>query len=393
MSFALYTPHMQHAIALAMQSRWQTAPNPPVGAVLVREGNIVAEGWHRQAGLAHAEIEAINQAKERHIPLDQCTLVVTLEPCNHQGKTPPCTAAIIEARIPKVVIGIPDTNPEAGGGAQTLTEAGIEVIMGVEEQACRDLIDNFTIWQTTPYPYTVIKLASTLDGRIATRTGNSQWISSQESREEVHRLRRHMDAVIIGAKTFFDDNPQLTCRLPNITVSPDEQPLAVVVTSRLPEAGANYHLLSERPHQAMFWTTVAAAASPKAEALRKVGATVIGLPVLAGHQRGLSRHGAKLDVQDGMRLLREEFHCHHVLCEGGGKLALTLIKSNLAHEFHLHMSPKIIADNDAVPLFDGLSPDTVDEALQLRFTSIRKNSCDLIATLKFTNTHKENENI
>lgn len=391
MNFAHYAPHMQHAIALATQSRWQTAPNPPVGAVVVHNDIIVAEGWHHKAGQPHAEIEAINQARERQIPLAECTLVVTLEPCNHQGQTPPCTTAILEAQIPKVVIGTADINPEAGGGAERLMKAGVDVVMGVEEQACRDLIDNFVIWQTSPYPYTLIKLACTLDGRIATRTGNSQWISGPESRQEVHALRRDMDAIVIGAKTFFDDNPRLTCRLPDTNISPEEQPLAVIVSSRLPEAGANYHLLVERPHQTMFWTTVAAAASPKAEALRKLGVTITGLPSLNAFERGVDRHWAKLDLNDGMKLLRQEWNCHHVLCEGGGKLALTLIKSNLAHELHLHISPKIIADNDATPLFDGLSPDTIDEAVQLRFATLKKNDCDIIATLKFTDSHKENK--
>ncbi len=393
MSSDLYASFMQHAIALAAKARWQTAPNPPVGAVVVHDGVIVAEGWHRAAGQAHAEVEAINQAKERQIPLMQCTLVVTLEPCNHQGKTPPCTAAILEAKIPRVVIGVADINPQATGGAKALADAGLEVIMGVEEQACRDLIDNFITWQTSELPYTLIKLACTLDGRIATRTGHSQWISCPESRQGVHCLRRHMDAVIIGAKTFYDDNPKLTCRLPNISVAPDQQPLAVIVSSRLPESNASYHLLSERPNQTMFWTTVAAAASPKAEALRKLGVTVVGLPATNTHGGRAGRHGAKLDLHDGMTLLRKEFNCHHVLCEGGGKLALSLLQDRLAHELHLHISPKIMADNDAIPLFDGLCPDTVDEALQLRFTHITRNECDILATLKFRDTPKEDQGL
>lgn len=393
MSFSPYAPHMQRAIALASQSRWQTAPNPPVGAVVVHEGTVVAEGWHHQAGHAHAEVEAINQAKERHVALEECTLVVTLEPCNHQGKTPPCTAAILEAKIPRVVIGTADINPQASGGAKALAEAGVEVIVGVEDQACRDLIDNFVTWQTSELPYTLIKLACTLDGRIATRTGHSQWISCPESRKEVHFLRRHMDAIIVGAKTFFDDNPRLTCRLPEASMAPDQQPLAVIVSSRLPEASGTYHLLTERPHQTMFWTTVAAAASPKAEALRKLGVTIIGLPASENYHGGASRHWAKLDLHNGMSLLRKEFHCHHVLCEGGGKLALSLLQNKLAHELHLHISPKIMADNDAVPLFDGLCPDTVDEALQLRFTQITHNDCDIHATLKFRDTHKEDQGL
>lgn len=390
MSHSPYTPHMLHAIRLAEQARWQTAPNPPVGAVIVHNGEIVAEGWHHGAGHPHAEIEAINQAKERHVPLIESTLVVTLEPCSHQGRTPPCVTTILEERIPRVVIGTLDINPEASGGAKALQEAGVDVITGVEEQACLDLIDNFIVWQTAELPYTLIKLACTLDGRIATRTGHSQWISSPESRKEVHFLRRHMDAILIGGKTFYEDNPRLTYRLDSADFEPRPQPLAVIVSSRLPEASTQYHLLNERPAETMFWTTVAAAASPKAEALRKLGVKVIGLPVLSPVRQGLGRNWARLDLHDGMKLLRQEFNCHHVLCEGGGKLALTLIKSSLAHELYLHISPKIIADNDAVPLFDGLCPDTIEEALQLRFTDVNCNNSDIIARLKFMPSHKEN---
>lgn len=382
MSHSPYSSFMLRAIELAKQSQWQTAPNPPVGAVLVRDGIIVAEGWHKKAGQPHAEREAIAQAQERHIPLHECTLVVTLEPCNHQGKTPPCSQAIIEAGIPRVVIGMNDPTAQAAGGCHALQGAGIEVIEGVEEQACRDLIDNFMVWQTTELPYTLIKLACTLDGRIATRSGHSQWISSPASREEVHYLRRDMDAVIVGGKTFYEDNPRLTCRLPNEATPQDKQPLAVIVSSRLPDANASFYLLQERPQQTIFWTTGAAAASPKAEALRKLGVTVIGLPVLAQAKKGIGNAWAKLNLQDGMTRLRQEFGCHHVLCEGGGKLALALIKEKLAHELHLHISPKIIADNEAIPLFDGLCPDTIEEALQLRFINVQYNNNDIITRLK-----------
>lgn len=374
-----YQSFMQEAIYLALKARWQTLPNPSVGALLVRNNEVVAQGWHKGAGKAHAEIEVINFAKENNIPLEECTLVCTLEPCHHEGKTPPCTKAILEAGIKKVVIGAMDPNSDAAGGAVFLKENGVEVITGVEEQDCLDLIDDFVTWQSTELPYTIIKLASTIDGRIATRTGNSKWVSSEESRQTVHVIRRHMHAVIVGGNTFYHDDPQLTCRL--FGVDPEHQPLAVVVTSRLPDANSQYHLIKERPESTVFWTTVASAASPKAEALRKIGVTVLGLTSTPGLARG-SGMRSQLDLKEGLLHLRKELNCMYVLCEGGGRLALAFLENSFAHELHLHLAPKILGDNEATPLFDGRSPDRIDEDLQLRIVDMQKNSEDLLVTLK-----------
>ena len=372
---------MLQAVALAGEARWQARPNPCVGAVLVKDGAVMAQGWHKGAGQPHAEIAALEDAAQKGVNPADCTLVVTLEPCRHHGKTPPCTDAILKSGVRHLVVGAPDPNPEASGGAELLRDRGLSVETGVALDECLDLIDDFITWQTTELPYAIIKLASTLDGRIATRTGNSKWITSPQTRSRVHQLRQHMDALIVGGNTFYLDNPSLTCRLDDETLCP-RQPLAVVVTSRLPEAGVSMQLIKDRAESTIFWTTVAAAASPKAEALRRRGIRVVGLPSYAkANTRG---HGmrAELSLAEGLVHLRKELDCHYVLCEGGGRLGLALLDSGLAREFHLHLAPKILGDNDATPLFDGRNPLLIEEALQLRIADAQLSGSDIMLSLR-----------
>lgn len=349
---------MRAALELAERGRWSTAPNPTVGAVLVQEGRIVAEGWHQVCGQAHAEVNCLRDAREKGVDVSRCTLYVTLEPCNHQGKTPPCTKAILEAGIPRVVVGMPDVNAQAAGGAEYLRSMGVSVEMGVLEAECRDLVSDFVIWQTTRRPYVILKMASTLDGRIATRAGRSQLISNRASHEEVMRLRENIGraggAVLVGGNTFLLDNPRLTAR----TESVQRQPLAAVMTSRLPAGDTSCHLLDERPGDCVFFSTAAQAASPSAAALRNRGARVYGVDCPAG------KHA--LDVEEVLTRLREDEHCLYVLCEGGGKLALSLLERGLVDEFHLHLAPIILGDADATPVFAGRTADSMEDALRMR---------------------------
>ncbi|MDR0338837.1 MAG: bifunctional diaminohydroxyphosphoribosylaminopyrimidine deaminase/5-amino-6-(5-phosphoribosylamino)uracil reductase RibD [Desulfovibrio sp.] len=386
MSTHPYNDLMLKAVALAGQARWKTFPNPTVGALLVKDGVVAASGMHKGAGLPHAEIEALEDARNKGVNPAECVMVVTLEPCRHHGRTPPCTDAIIAAGIRHVVIGVQDPNPDAAGGAEVLRAAGVQVEMGAAQEECLDLIDDFITWQASRLPYTLLKLAATMDGRIASRSGHSKWISSAETRNRAHYLRRHMQAIIVGGNTFYQDDPQLTCRI-SPEDDPDmdpcaEQPLAVVVTSRLPEAGQPLYLLKNRAASTIFWTTVAAAASPKAEALRRMGIRVLGLPSEAKtNTRGFGMR-AELDVTEGFMHLREELGCHYVLCEGGGRLGLSLLDKGLAREFHLHLAPKILGDNQAIPLFDGRTPLNVEQALQLRITDAAPSGSDIVITMR-----------
>ncbi|UTF50360.1 bifunctional diaminohydroxyphosphoribosylaminopyrimidine deaminase/5-amino-6-(5-phosphoribosylamino)uracil reductase RibD [Desulfomicrobium sp. ZS1] len=335
---------MDQAIRLAEQGRGRTAPNPCVGAVLVRDGEVVAEGWHTACGQPHAEVEALRDAQGKGVDPRGCTLYVTLEPCNHHGKTPPCTQAILKAGVPEVVVGCADPNPTvAGGGADFLRGRGVSVRMGVREQECRDVIADFLIWQTTARPYSILKLATTLDGKIATRDGQAAWISGEASRREVHRLRTWCQAVIVGGGTFRADNPTLTCRLPGYD---GPQPLAVIVSRSLPDPAQGSNLLSTRPDQTIFWTTVAQSRSIRATRLTDLGVTVWGLPFL-------KTPAETLDLDAGLQLLRKDRGCHYTLTEGGGHLAGSMKRQGLVDELRIFQAMKVLGDEEARSAFAG----------------------------------------
>lgn len=360
---------MDRAIALAERGRGQTAPNPCVGAVLARDGRVVARGWHTACGQPHAEIEALRDAKAKGVNPAACTLYVTLEPCNHHGKTPPCTEAILAAGIPSVVVGALDPNPVAQGGAEFLRQQGLAVRTGVRERSCQDLIADFRLWQTTDRPFCMVKLATTLDGRIATRNGHSAWISGPDSRREVHRLRAWCQAVIVGGSTFRADNPALTCRLDG---HDGPQPLAVIVTRTLPDSPQAFTLLRERPQQTIFWTTAAEARSHRATGLTELGATVWGLG---------ETHGG-LDLAEGLRLLRRDRGCLYAMAEGGGQLALSLQAQGLMDELRLFQAMKIVGDAQARPLFAGREITAMSEAWNLRLLEHRFFGPDLYLRLR-----------
>lgn len=377
-----FAPSMCAALALAERGRFATCPNPTVGAVLVYEGRIVAEGWHTAYGAPHAEVACLHDAVAKGVNPADCTLVVTLEPCHHHGKTPPCTEAIVAAGVRHVVVGLRDPNPEAGGGVEYLLSQGLNVECGVEESLCRDMIADFLVWQTTARPYVILKLAATMDGRIATRTGHSQWVSGEDSRAVTHALRAHMgrtgSAVLIGGGTLRTDNPRLIAR-PTTHMGEAQdipQPLACVLTSRLPTLHTDITLLRERPSQTIFLTTPAAAASPTAYALRERGVRVWeSIP---------QAHNA--DVRSSLIRLRAEGACPYVLCEGGAMLARSLLEARVVDEFHLHLAPKVLADNEARPLLDGCSPTRMDQALGLRIVGHSLCGDDIHITLRPAHT-------
>lgn len=360
---------MARAVALAERGRGATRPNPCVGAVLVRDEKIVAEGWHTACGKPHAEVETLADAARKGIDTSVCTLFVTLEPCNHHGRTPPCTRAILNAGIPRVVVGTRDPNAEVeGGGNDFLRQNGVEVECGILEQECRDLIADFLIRQTTDRPYVTLKLAFTLDGKIATRTGHSAWVSGPESREAVHRLRARMQAVLVGGETFRKDNPSLTCRLDNFS---GPQPLAVVVTSSLPDPLSECTLLSKRAEETIFWTTEEAAASDTARELRKLGCRVWGLAT--------TDEGLMLDA--GLTRLRRETGTLDLLCEGGGGLAMSLLSQGLVDELHMFLAMKVLGDAGGASCFSGRKILSMQDCISFRRTETRASGDDLFLRL------------
>lgn len=366
-----YAPFMAEAISLARKGRFATCPNPMVGAVLVDGDVAVARGYHTRVGAPHAEIECLADAKLKGIDPRGKTMVVTLEPCRHFGKTPPCVDALLDAGIGTLVYGARDPNKEAAGGADYLAQRGVRIIGPVLERECQDLLADFNTWVVRERPYVILKLASTLDGRIATRTGHSQWISSEGSRRDVHDLRAGIGAaggaILVGGGTFRADNPALTARGGQII----RQPLACVLTSRLPKPDADFKLLSERPGEIIFFASPAAAASTTADALRKMGCAVIALG---------PGQGQRPDFAAMFKFLRQEMGCYYTLCEGGGSLALSLLEAGFVDEFHLHVAPVILGDENAKPLFGGRAPLSMDEAMGLRLcaASVRHGDIHII---------------
>lgn len=369
---------MLQAAVLAEQGKGQTAPNPCVGAVLTQDGRIVAQGYHRGPGLPHAEVEVLQDAARQGIDPKECILWVTLEPCNHTGRTPPCTQAILQAGIKRVVVGTADPNPRViGGGIEHLRDNGAQVVVGVAEQACRDLIADFRTWIDSSLPYLYLKLACTLDGRIATRSGDSQWISNARSRQAVHTLRSRVGAVVVGAGTFRADDPRLTCRLSEAdrpadkAAYPQTQPLAIVVGSKLPDPASNFYLLRERPEESIFWTTETALQSTTAEQLRALGARVWG----AGT-------GDRVDLESCLIRLRSELGVMDVLCEGGGGLAQHLITAGLVGEWWLFLAPKTLGDARAVPVLSGTEIPRMVDAWSWRTSRIQELDGDIRLVLR-----------
>ncbi|MFO0757785.1 MAG: bifunctional diaminohydroxyphosphoribosylaminopyrimidine deaminase/5-amino-6-(5-phosphoribosylamino)uracil reductase RibD [Byssovorax sp.] len=335
--------------ALEEARRAMPSPNPPVGAVVVSAaGEIVAAACHERAGEAHAEVVALQQAGEA---ARGGTLYVTLEPCNHQGRTPPCVDAILAAGIARVVVGAIDPNPGVvGGGIRRLEAAGVEVEVGVAADEARALIAPWTKFITTGLPHVSLKLALSLDGRIATRTGASKWVTGAEARVKVHELRARHDAVAIGIGTALSDDPRLTVR--DVAHLPSgRQPLRVVFDSRL-RIPLNSRLV-QTSREVATWVLAGNDAPEEAEqALADAGCTVIRVPNSAE---------GRVDVGAALRLLASH-GVVSILIEGGAELAGSLLATRLADELHAFIAPILLGPRGRPGAVDWAGPDTPGEA-------------------------------
>lgn len=347
---------MRRALRLARKGIGKTSPNPAVGAVIVKNGKVIASGWHRKAGLPHAEIEALRSAKG---DVRGGTLFVTLEPCVHFGKTPPCVDAVIKAGIKRVVIGAKDPNPlVAGKGIRKLKRAGIEVDSGVLADDCRAINRPFGKFIATKTPYVTLKLASTLDGRIAIATGESRWITSEESRKAVHRLRSETDAVMVGVNTLLRDDPELTVRLVR-----GKDPLKAVLDStfKTPLAAKAF----KDPGRLVIFTGQGASAA-KIKKARALGARVVVVP-------------AKNNGLDIRRVLKElgKLEVSSLLVEGGGTLSASLVKAGLVDRFVFFISPKLIGA-DGRPSIGSLGLKKLSAAPVLKDVVVKRSGCDIV---------------
>lgn len=324
--------HMARAVALARRGWYGTPPNPRVGCVLVRDGAVIGEGWHARTGGAHAEVNALRDAEARAGGARGATAYVTLEPCSHRGRTPPCTRALIDAGVARVVVGMRDPNPQvAGRGIEALAAAGIEVAAGPLGDDCRALNPGFAQRMTAGRPRVRVKLAMSLDGRTAGPDGESQWITGEQARADVHRLRAESGAILTGSGTALADDPSLTVRLPEEEAPGGvwRQPLRAVVDTRLrlPPTARMLGL----PGRTLVFT--AAAAGRSWDALAVAGAELRRLPKAAGG----------LDLDAALRILAEE-EINDVLVEAGPTLAGRLIAAGLADELVLYVAPGLIGD-------------------------------------------------
>lgn len=331
--------------ALEAGATGDPTPNPHVGAVIADdEGNLIAEGHHQQAGLDHAEVAALKKAGSA---ARGKTLYVTLEPCNHTGRTPPCVDAILAAGIARVVVGCADPDPRVpGGGVERLREAGVEVIVGVQEGAARALIQPWAKYVTEGTSFVTLKLAISLDGRIATRTGASKWITCPEARLRVQTLRAHHDAVMVGINTVLTDNPRLTVR-----DMPGRNPIRVVVDSKLRIPLTCQLVSTAREVPTCVVTTVGAPIGLE-QALEQAGVRVIRVPATA--------EGRCDPVVTFRELAAREVVS--VMCEGGSELAGSLLAHRVPDQLHVFVAPLLLGPRGRPGAVDWAGPENPSEA-------------------------------
>jgi len=317
--------HMARCLVLAERYRGRTAPNPIVGSVIVdARGKVLAEGVHKGPGTDHGEIDALKKLGRK---ADGCTLYVNLEPCNHHGRTPPCAPAVRDARVARVVVGTEDPVPGHGGGLQVLRRGGVEVNVGVLREECERANRPFFTWATRGRPMFTLKAGITLDGKIATITGQSKWITGDHARADVMRLRDGHDAVLVGIGTVLADDPWLTARLAG-----GRDPKRIILDSQL-RTPPDAHLLPKRRGPQTIIACAERAPAAKEKALVAKGAEV---------WRCKTHRNGHIDMYPLSRRLAEEANIHAVLVEGGGDVHAYLLEKHYADELVLYIAPKII---------------------------------------------------
>ena len=350
--------YMKQALLLARRGLGKTSPNPMVGAIIVKDGKIIGRGYHHKFGGKHAEVNAIESAEES---LDGATLYVTLEPCCHHGKTPPCTDAVIQNKLGWVVIGTLDPNPRVGGrSVELLKQHGIETRVGALEEECRSLNEAYFKYMTTGLPLVTVKFAQTLDGRIATATGSSQWISSPESRRLAHKLRSINDAVMVGIGTILADDPRLTVRLVR-----GRNPARVILDSGLRIPLDSKAVVGQEAATAIIATTPRAD-EEKVSRLREMGVEVL---LTQEDERD------EVDIKYLLKMLGQR-GISSVLVEGGTGVITALLRLGLADKLVIFVAPRIMGRG--IEAVGELNIADVDRALKLSFSRIYRMGGDLV---------------
>ena len=340
---------MKMALDLASLGRGTTSPNPMVGAVVVKNGKVIGKGYHHAAGLAHAEVNALDEAGD---DAKSATLYVTLEPCNHHGRTPPCTEKILEAGIERLVVAMPDPNPDVrGGGLDYLDRKGLDILCGVHQKEARELNEAFVKYVTTNKPFVILKCAATLDGQIATRSGDAKWVSNAASRNFVHQLRHAVDAILVGIGTVQKDDPQLTTRLPE---GGGQNPIRLILDTNLSISEDARVVRSTQT--AKTWIISAETAhshetQEKRTRLERMGVRLLTTPIHRGH----------VDLNALMAILGQQ-KITSLLIEGGGEVISGAIASDIVDKIMFFYAPKILGGNDGVPICKGQGKDRMQDA-------------------------------
>ena len=360
--------YMKQALELAERGLGRSSPNPAVGAVVVAGDAVVGEGFHRAAGELHAEIVALQQAGQQ---AGGAEMYVTLEPCSTYGRTPPCTDAIIAAGISRVIYACEDCDPaNAGRAGHTLSAAGIETLAGPLKDEARELNEAFFKHNSTGYPFVTVKLACTLDGKIATRSGDARWITGKEAREFVHALRDRSDAVMVGRGTVAADDPALTTR----TGRPDSRDAVRVVVDTHAQTPPTAQCLSV---ESDAYCLIAVAgpevsgdeAQKQAVRLEQAGAEIIRVPEKEG----------RVDLRELMRQLGSR-NIMSVLVEGGSRLVGGLLSEDLVDKLLLFYAPKILGDDQALSAVSGMKVENISDARSVRIHSVEQIGADILVT-------------
>jgi diaminohydroxyphosphoribosylaminopyrimidine deaminase/5-amino-6-(5-phosphoribosylamino)uracil reductase len=357
---------MKMALRLARKGEGYTSPNPMVGAILVREGKIVGKGYHLQPGGAHAEVNAIRNAGKE---AKGSTLYVNLEPCNHFGRTPPCTQAIIEAQIKRVVVAMKDPNPDVQGrGIPFLQAQGIAVTEGVCEDEARRLNEVFIKYIVTKRPFVTAKCAATLDGRIATKTGDSKWISNEKSRRFVHRLRNAYDAVMVGVSTVLRDDPMLTTRLSGRRGA---DPIRIILDTHLsiPENASVLRVESESDTLIIVGEneTFDAKQGEKQAKIEKKRIHILRSPIKNG----------RIDLDALMDILGKKM-ISSILIEGGSQVFGSAIADGIVDKIIMFYAPKLLGGDDGVPICRGIGPESMEHSIPVKHVRSRRFGEDIM---------------
>ncbi len=354
--------YLARCLQLALKGRGYVSPNPMVGCVIVKDNKIIGEGYHARYGEEHAEANAIKNATES---VEDATLYVNLEPCVHYGKTPPCVDLIIESKIKRVVIGTIDPNPLVNGkGIEKLRQAGIEVKVGVLENESKKLNEAFFKYITQKIPFVALKIAQTIDAKIADIEGNSKWITSEQSLHYVHQLRNEYDAVLIGSRTAKLDNPNLTVRLVE-----GRNPFRVILDSAL-GLPLELKVFSDEFTDKTIVFTSASSFKNKKEKIEKLNS--LGIKVIPVKSRR-----RKLDLKEVLEKLAES-GIASVLVEGGGKIFTEFIKQKLVDKVYIFIAPKILGRG--IPSISNIGIKSIDDILTLKEISIQTFGDDVLIT-------------